>query len=108
VTRLTAVLFDDFVLQEMMYAYLNSDRVSSTSNDWVQWMFRLRRKDKRHALEFVDGWDTTRITIAGMVPLLSSCLVGFTWTAMGRDVQTAFTVASFILTSSSSEFPGRV
>lgn len=65
-------------------------------------------KDKRHALEFVDGWDTTRIAIAGTVPLQSSCLVGIIWTAMRRDVKTAFTVASFILTLSSSEFPGRV
>ena len=102
------VPFDDFIMQEMMYAYRNPDRVSGTSSDWVQWMFRLRRKDKRHALEFVEGWNTTRIAIAGTVPWLSSCLVGIIWTAMGGDAQTAFTVASFILTSSSSKSPRRV
>ncbi|KAK5655824.1 hypothetical protein OQA88_5362 [Cercophora sp. LCS_1] len=71
VTRPTVVPFDDFILQEMMYAYRNPDRVSSASNDWVQWMFRLRRKEKRHALEFVEGWNTTRIAISGTVPWLN-------------------------------------
>lgn len=94
--------FDDFVLQEMMYAYRNPERLSG-GHDWIKWVFRLRRKDKRHALEFVEGWSSTRIAITGTAPWLSSCLVGIIWTAMGGDAQTAFTVASFILTSSSSE-----
>ncbi|KAK3303755.1 uncharacterized protein B0T15DRAFT_513894 [Chaetomium strumarium] len=62
---------------------------------------RLRRKDRRHALGFVEGWNTNRIAISGSVPCLASCLVGAIGSAMGGDPQTAFTVASFILTSSS-------
>lgn len=85
-----------------MYAYRNPDRLSST-HDWIQWVFRLRRKDRRHALEFVEGWNTTRIAVWGTVPWLASCLVGIIWAAMGGDPQTTFTVASFILTSSSSK-----
>ncbi|KAK0620419.1 hypothetical protein B0T14DRAFT_496952 [Immersiella caudata] len=103
-TRPTVVPFDDFVLQEMMYAYRNPDRLFHESDDWIKWVFRLRRKDKRHALEFVEGWSTTRIAISGTIPWLASCLVGIIWTARGGDPQTAFTVASFILTSSSGEF----
>ncbi|OIW24903.1 hypothetical protein CONLIGDRAFT_684805 [Coniochaeta ligniaria NRRL 30616] len=99
-TRPTVVPFDDFVLQEMMYAYRNPERLSG-GHDWIKWVFRLRRTDKRHALEFVEGWNTTRIAVAGTAPWLSSCLVGIIWTAIGGDAQTAFTVASFILTSSS-------
>ncbi|KAK4103374.1 hypothetical protein N658DRAFT_505733 [Parathielavia hyrcaniae] len=53
-TRPTVVPFDDFVLQEMMYAYRHPDRLSST-HDWVDWVFWLRQKDRRHALEFVEG-----------------------------------------------------
>ncbi|KAH6692520.1 hypothetical protein F5X68DRAFT_201060, partial [Plectosphaerella plurivora] len=103
-TRPVVVPLDDFVLQEMMYAYHNSGRLSSDI-DWVKWVFRLRRQDKRHAIEFVEGWNSTRIGIAGSIPWLSSCIVGIAWTAAGGDVQSAFTVASFILTSSSSEYP---
>ncbi|KAH7141045.1 hypothetical protein EDB81DRAFT_69686 [Dactylonectria macrodidyma] len=99
-TRPVVVPFDDFVLQEMMYAYRNPSKLES-KDDWVKWVFRLRRKDKRHAIEFVEGWNTTRIAIAGTIPWLSSCLVGVLWAAVGGDIQTAFTVASFILTSSS-------
>ncbi|KAK0641663.1 hypothetical protein B0T16DRAFT_461702 [Cercophora newfieldiana] len=101
ITRPTVVPFDTFVLQEMMYAYRNPDRLFHGTDDWIKWVFRLRRKEKRHALEFVEGWNTTRIAVSGSVPWLASCLVGIIWTAMGGDAQTAFTVASFILTSSS-------
>lgn len=86
----------------MMFAYLNPGQIES-EDDWIQWVFRLRRSDRRHAVEFVEGWDTTRIAIAGTIPWLSSCIVGIAWTAAGGDVQSAFTVASFILTSSSSK-----
>lgn len=84
-----------------MYAYLHPSRVSS-SDDWIRWVFRLRRADRRHAVEFVEGWDSTRIAVAGAFPWFSSCLVAVAWTAAGGDPQTTFTVASFILTSSSS------
>jgi hypothetical protein len=94
------VPFDDFVLQEMLYAYLHPQTLPE-NDEWVQWVFRLRRKDKRHAVEFVEGWNTTRIAVAGTIPWLSSCIVGIAWTAAGGDVQSTFTVASFILTSSS-------
>lgn len=50
------VPFDNFVLQEMMYAYQNSGKLRS-GDDWIQWVFRLRRKDTRHALEFVGRLD---------------------------------------------------
>ncbi|KAF4458096.1 hypothetical protein F53441_104 [Fusarium austroafricanum] len=66
-TRPSVVPFDDFVLQEMMFAYRNPGRLES-NDDWIQWVFRLRKKDKRHAVEFVEGWNTTRIAIAGTIP----------------------------------------
>jgi len=86
----------------MIYAYRNPSRLPD-NDDWIKWGFRLRRQDRRHAVEFVEGWNTTRIAIAGTIPWLSSCLVRVIWTATGSDAQTAFTVASFILTSSSSK-----
>ncbi|CAM1502098.1 Fc.00g040820.m01.CDS01 [Cosmosporella sp. VM-42] len=98
--RPTIVPLDDMVLQEMMYAYRNPHKLES-NDEWIQWVFRLRRKDKRHAIEFVEGWNTTRIAIAGSVPWLISWLVGIIWAASRGDSQTAFTIASFILTSSS-------
>jgi len=97
-TRPVVVPMDEFILQEMFYAYEHPERITSQT-DWIEWVFRLRRRDKRHALEFVEGWNSTRVIFAGMLPWLISCIVGVAWTATGRDAQTAFTVASFILTS---------
>lgn len=111
-TRPVVVPLDDFILQEMMYAYRHPNRLGRLSSssrhgstdDWIRWVFRLRRRDRRHALEFVEGWNTTRIAVSGTAPWLSSCLLGIVWTVMsGGDAQTAFTVASFLLTSSSGE-----
>jgi hypothetical protein len=92
------VPLDDFVLQEMYYAYKHPESITSDTA-WIEWVFRLRKHNKRHALEFVEGWNSTRVVIAAMLPWLISCMVGIIWTATGGDAQTAFTVASFILTS---------
>jgi len=61
-------------------------------------VFQLRQKDRRHALEFVEGWSGFRIGIVGSIPWVVATVVGVTWVAKGGDAQTAFTVAAFILT----------
>ncbi|KAF2469734.1 uncharacterized protein BDR25DRAFT_39049 [Lindgomyces ingoldianus] len=96
-TRPTPVPLDDFTMQEVLYAY-NHPSNFGPETDWVEWVFRLRQPDKRHALEFVEGWNGMRIGIAGTIPCIASSLVGIIWSARGGDVQTAFTVAGFILT----------
>lgn len=104
-TRPVVVPFGEFVLQEILYAYLHPQTLPE-KDEWIQWVYRLRQKDKRHAVEFVEGWNTAQIAVAGTIPWLSSCIVGIAWVAAGGDVQSAFTVASFILTSSSGwSFP---
>lgn len=82
----------------MFYAYKHPTSVQ-TENEWIAWVFRLRRKNKRHALEFVEGWNSKRVVIAALFPWMVSCLVGIIWSLRGGDAQTAFTVAGFILTS---------
>lgn len=74
-----------------------------TDHDWIDWVFRLRQRDRRHALEFVEGWNGTRIAIAGLTPLLISCILGVVWSWQTGDVQTAFTVAGFVLTAGTCE-----
>jgi hypothetical protein len=89
----------------MLFAYRHPERLADggSGNDWVQWIFRLRRRDKRHAIELVEGWNTKRIAIAGSIPWISSWLVAIIWTSLGGDPQTTFTAAGFILTSSSGK-----
>ena len=85
-------------MQEVLYAYRRPSEID-TDHAWVDWMFRLRQPDRRHALEFVEDWNGTRIAVAGMTPLLFSTLVGIIWSVRSGDVQTAFTAAGFILTA---------
>lgn len=101
-------------MQEVLYAYNHPSEFGSET-DWIDWVqpyqkhrinlpltcrqvFRLREPDKRHALEFVEGWNGTRIAIVGTIPCVISTLIGVIWAARSGDAQTAFTVASFILT----------
>jgi len=97
-TRPVQVPLDDLVLQEIVYAYHRPNQISSETQ-WVKWVFRLREADKRHAIEFAEHWNDTRIAVAGAIPWVSSCMVGIIWTSRGGDAQTAFTVAGFILSS---------
>jgi hypothetical protein len=92
------VPFNGFVMQEVLYAYRNPSKVD-TNHVWIDWVFRLRQPDKRHALEFVEGWNGTRIALMGTLPLIVSTLVGILWSVKQGDVQTGFTVAGFILTA---------
>ena len=92
------VPLNSFILQEVFFAYNNPSKIS-TDHVWIDWVFRLRQPDKRHALEFVEGWSGTRIAIAGTLPLVFSTLVGVLWSVKTGEVQTAFTVAGFILTA---------
>jgi hypothetical protein len=86
----------------VLFAYLNPSSVD-TDHAWIDWIFRLRQPDRRHALEFVEGWNGTRIAVAGITPMVFSTLVGIIWSARSGDVQTAFTVAGFILTAGTRE-----
>ena len=90
-------------MQEVLYAY-NHPSEFGTGTDWIEWVFRLRQPDKRHALEFVEDWNGTRIAIVGTIPCFASTLVGVIWSARGGDIQTAFTVAGFILTTTTGGY----
>lgn len=90
-------------MREVLYAYNHPSEFGSET-DWIEWVFRLRQPNRRHALNFVEGWKGTRIAIAGTMPCILSTMVGIICSARGGDIQTAFTVASFILTIATGEF----
>jgi hypothetical protein len=100
--RPEVVPMDDFTLQEVFYAYQHPKSIE-TESEWIDWVFRLRQADRRHALEFVEDWSGFRIGLVGSVPWVVATVVGVTWTAKGGDAQTAFTVAAFILTVGTCE-----
>jgi hypothetical protein len=52
-SRPEVVQMDDFTLQEVFCAYRHPESIK-TESDWIDWVFRLRQADRRHALEFVE------------------------------------------------------
>jgi hypothetical protein len=96
------VPLNDFILQELLYAYQNPSKITS-EHEWIEWVFRLRHPDRRHALEFVEGWNCTRIAVAGSLVLVVSTVVGVAWSVKGSGVQDGFSIASFILAAGSGE-----
>jgi hypothetical protein len=96
------VPLEDVVLQEVLYTYQNPSKII-TEHEWIDWVFRLRQPDRRHALEFVEGWNGTRIAVAGSIPLLLSTVLGVVWSVKGSGIPDAFSVAGFILTAGSCE-----
>lgn len=46
-----------------------------------------------------------RIAMAGSTPLIFSTVMGIAWSVRSGDVQTAFTVAGFILTAGTCKLP---
>lgn len=96
-TRPEVVPLDAFTLQEIFYAYQHPEHIK-TELEWIDWVFRLRQADCRHALEFVEGWSGFRIGLVGSLPWVVATIVGVVWTVRDGDVQTAFTFAAFILT----------
>jgi hypothetical protein len=94
---------DDFSMQEVLYVY-NHPSESGTGTEWIEWVFCLRNPNRRHALEFVEGWNWTRIAVVGSIPCIVSMLVGVIWSVRGGDTQMAFTVAGFVLTTATGEW----
>lgn len=79
----------------------NKPHKISTTNDWVDWIFRIKGlSPNRYGLEFVQGWDGRKIVILAAVPWIGSVITAFLWSALTGDVQTAMAVASYILTAS--------
>jgi hypothetical protein len=100
--RPAVVPLDEFVLQEIIYAYQNPSKIT-TEHEWIHWVFRLRQQDLRHALEFVEAWNPTGIAVVGLIPLLVSTVLGIVW-GVQSGIQDGFAIAGFILTAGNCEF----
>ncbi|KAK3371126.1 hypothetical protein B0T24DRAFT_627811 [Lasiosphaeria ovina] len=98
-------------MQEFLYYVFHPEEVSkeySRPRVWIDWVFDLREKRPdgtvhRHLVEIIEGWSALRITVASLFPVLGSAILGIVWASMTQDVQTAFTVASFLLTFGSGK-----
>lgn len=94
---------DDVTLQEVLHEYRKPPSALKHQTDWIEWVFRLRQKDCRHALEFVEDWNSSRIAMMGSIPIVAATVIGIVWALHWGNVQSAFTVAGFVLTVGTGE-----
>lgn len=98
------VFRDDFVMQDMSYVWVYPESIFAESA-WIEWLCRLRKRDKSHTLEFFgmeELWCGYHCTDS--LDDLLSCSV--LWTPIGGDDQNAFKLVGLIRASSSR--PARV
>lgn len=89
-----------YIKQDILFAYRHPEKLHSTDK-WILWVYNLRQPDRRYALEFMESWSALKISIAVSILLVSSTALGVAWAVVKDDVQTAFTVASFVLAAGS-------
>lgn len=93
--------------QEVLWNFYKPSRVKKDSFRYVDWIFKLRQEEQRHALEFVEGWSGWRVALAGSIPGMISTGVATAWALMGGELSTVFTVSSFVLAISTREYPSK-
>lgn len=111
---------DERTLHDLFSAYQSWSFDRTKGREWTSWIHQCLNKDSvdpdpyaddaRLAVEVVLGWSAFRITILICMPIALSLVVGF-W-IMWDDpsdlsrVQTAWTVASYVVTASARKcFP---
>ena len=60
--------------------------------------------NKYHSVQLKLAWSVWRISLFIMVPTILSIAIGFYYQAADGDVQTAWTISSYIVTTSGSEY----
>jgi hypothetical protein len=84
-------------LQELWYAFRRPEQIES-QGEWVDWAFALKAQaNNRYGLEFVEGWNGSKIAALGVTPLLGTLVASIAWARAGGDLQTVFTVTSYAL-----------
>ena len=68
-------------------------------HEWVDWFVEFDTNDeKTNGLEFVEGLWAQKLAALAIVATIAIIAVSIVWCALGGDLQTVFTVMSFVLT----------
>ena len=72
---------------------------------WVDWFvdFKAENPRKTVGLEFQEGLWTEKLAIVAILITLAIIVVSIVWVVRGGDLQTVFTVMSFVLTGAAGE-----
>lgn len=87
-----------------MHAYHHPERIRP-EHDWVDWFVRLRASDpnKTHGLEFVEGLWAEKLAFVAILITIAIIVVSIVWVVEGGQLQSVFSVMSFVLTGAAGE-----
>jgi len=84
--------------QSYMHAYHNPNRIRP-EHDWVDFFVQFDRGDQRqNGLEFVEGLWADKLAVVALVATAAIIITCIVWCVLGGQLQTVFTVMSFVLT----------
>ena len=83
--------------KQFMHAYHHPDRIRP-DHHWVDWFVALDEGDTRtNGLEFVEGIWAEKLAAVAVLATIAIVVVCIVWCVLGGDLQTVFTVMSFVL-----------
>lgn len=82
-----------------MHCYHHPDRIR-TNHEWVDWFVEFERNPERtYGLDFVEGIWAEKLGILAIAVNIAIIIVSTVWVIMGGNLQTVFTVMSFVITA---------
>ncbi|KAL6716105.1 hypothetical protein ACLMJK_005671 [Lecanora helva] len=87
-----------------MHAVHHPDHIRP-DHEWVDWFIQFKDDDrgKTVGLEFAEGLWAEKLAIIAIVITIAIIVVSIVWVVEGGDLQTVFTVMSFVLTGAAAE-----
>lgn len=83
--------------KEFMHAYHHPEQIRS-SHRWVDWFVEFDANDDRtNGLEFVEGLWANKLAAIAVVFSVAIIVVSIVWCLKGGQLQTVFSVMSFVL-----------
>ncbi|KAF8247161.1 hypothetical protein K440DRAFT_644181 [Wilcoxina mikolae CBS 423.85] len=81
------------IVNQIYYEYVTG----VNSDAWNEWIFNTIA-DQSLSIELLLGWSVVRISVVVSFPVLSSFAIGMWYMQTTGDVQTAWTIASYVIT----------
>ena len=82
-----------------MHAYHHPSQIR-TNHQWVDYFTQLSEDhpDVSTGLEFIEGLWAEKLALTAVIVTIAIVVVSIVWCVKGGDLQTVFTVMSFVLT----------
>ncbi|KAL8737814.1 MAG: hypothetical protein Q9181_001305 [Wetmoreana brouardii] len=91
-------------LHTFMHAYHHPDRIRR-DHEWVDWFSQLKDENAEQTvgLEFVEGLWAEKLVAIALLMTIAIIVVSVVWVVEGGNLQTVFTVMSFVLTGAAGK-----